>query len=138
MLRNAEAASGFPVIAADPDPVATDRVFRLDPATERFETFALPTHGATVRHLTIHVRTGDVWLAQGASPALHPARVARLKAPRRAAGPLTAGPSPNRRPAAAGWTRAPGARSPDQLFSATSTSPSIFLASPNSIRLFSL
>jgi hypothetical protein len=31
-----------------------------------------------------------------------------------------------------------GARSADQLFNATSTSSSIFFASPNSIRLFSL
>ena len=60
---------------------AADRVFRFDPATTRFESFALPTRGATVRHLVVDPRNGDVWLAYGASPALHPARVARLRVP---------------------------------------------------------
>lgn len=58
---------------------AADAVFRFDPRAGRFETFPLPTRGATVRHLAVDARTGDVWLAYGASPALHPARVARLR-----------------------------------------------------------
>ena len=58
---------------------AADAAFRLDPATGTFATVALPTRGATVRHLVIDPRTDDVWLAYGASPALHPARIARVR-----------------------------------------------------------
>jgi streptogramin lyase len=58
---------------------AADAVVRFDPATRRFTAFRLPTRGATVRHLSFDPATGDVWLAYGASPALHPARIARLR-----------------------------------------------------------
>jgi len=65
---------------------AADHVFRFDPKSARFESFALPTRGATVRHLTVDPKSGDVWLAYGASPALHPARVARLRVARSSRG----------------------------------------------------
>jgi streptogramin lyase len=59
---------------------AADAVMRFDPKTRRFTAFGLPTRGATVRHLSFDPSNGDVWLAYGASPALHPARIARLRA----------------------------------------------------------
>jgi virginiamycin B lyase len=58
---------------------AADAVLRFDPATRTFTAYRLPTRGATVRHLTFDPANGDVWLAYGASPALHAARVARLR-----------------------------------------------------------
>jgi virginiamycin B lyase len=59
---------------------AADAVFLFDPATSRFTTFPLPSRGAMIRHMALDPRNGDVWLAYGASPALHPARIARLRA----------------------------------------------------------
>ena len=56
---------------------AADAVFRFDPRTEQFTTYALPTRGALVRHLDIDERTGAVWVAYGASPGVA-ARVARI------------------------------------------------------------
>ena len=61
---------------------AADAVYRFDPRTARFTRFPLPTRGAIVRHITIDPATHDVWLAYGASPAKHPARIARLRPPR--------------------------------------------------------
>jgi streptogramin lyase len=58
---------------------AADAVLAFDPRSETFTIYPLPTRGATVRHLVIDATRGDVWLAYGASPALHPARVARLR-----------------------------------------------------------
>jgi virginiamycin B lyase len=58
---------------------AADQVFRFDPGTGTFAAYPLPTRGATVRHMAIDSRTGHIWLAYGASPALHPARIARLE-----------------------------------------------------------
>jgi streptogramin lyase len=52
-------------------------VFRFDVRTRRFTYIPLPSPGALVRHLTINPRTGDVWLAYGASPGI-PARIARV------------------------------------------------------------
>jgi hypothetical protein len=31
-----------------------------------------------MRHMAIDPRSGDVWVAYGASPALHPSRIARI------------------------------------------------------------
>ena len=39
----------------------------------------LPTRGATMRHLAIDPANGDLWIAYGASPAIHPTRIARLR-----------------------------------------------------------
>ena len=58
---------------------AGDVAYMYDLKTRRFATFSLPTTGALVRHMSIDARTGDVWLAYGASPGI-PARVARLTA----------------------------------------------------------
>jgi streptogramin lyase len=58
---------------------ACDVVFRYDPRTETFASVPLPTRGVTVRHLVVDDRSHDVWLAYGASPAIHPARVARIR-----------------------------------------------------------
>jgi virginiamycin B lyase len=58
---------------------AGDVAFMYDLRTKRFSTFHLPVTGALVRHMSIDPRTGDVWLAYGASPGI-PARVARLRA----------------------------------------------------------
>jgi virginiamycin B lyase len=58
---------------------AADAVFRFTPKTGRFVACPLPTRGATVRHMAFDPRNGDVWLAYGASPALHPARIARVE-----------------------------------------------------------
>lgn len=58
---------------------AADAVYRFDPRSARFTRFPLPTRGALVRHITIDPRSRDVWLAYGASPARHPARIARLR-----------------------------------------------------------
>ena len=58
---------------------AVDAVFAFDPERERFAAYPLPTRGVTVRHMAFHDATGDLWLAYGASPARHPARVARLR-----------------------------------------------------------
>jgi virginiamycin B lyase len=57
---------------------AVDAVFAFDPGRERFAAYPLPTRGVTVRHMAFHRATGDLWIAYGASPARHPARVARL------------------------------------------------------------
>jgi virginiamycin B lyase len=74
------------VVRADPrtgslwiGTAAADAVLRFDPESERFTAFALPTRGATLRHLAIDAATGRLWLAYGASPALHPARIASLE-----------------------------------------------------------
>jgi virginiamycin B lyase len=58
---------------------AADAAFRFDPKTSGFTMIPLPSQGALVRHLTIDPRTGDVWLAYGASPARIPARIARIQ-----------------------------------------------------------
>jgi streptogramin lyase len=55
-----------------------DVVYRFDPTTKAFTAYPTATRGATMRHLAIDPRTGDVWIAYGASPALHPPRIARL------------------------------------------------------------
>jgi len=44
-----------------------------------FVALPLPTRGATVRHMTIDPASDAVWLAYGASPAVHPARIAPLE-----------------------------------------------------------
>ncbi|HYD54289.1 MAG TPA: hypothetical protein VEA99_16760 [Gemmatimonadaceae bacterium] len=56
---------------------AADVVYRFEIATAQFTTVALPSRGALVRHLAIDPRTGDVWVAYGASPGI-PARIARI------------------------------------------------------------
>jgi streptogramin lyase len=58
---------------------AADAVLRFDPRTSSFDVFPLPTRGATVRHMVIDPASDAVWLAYGASPAVHPARIARLE-----------------------------------------------------------
>lgn len=58
---------------------AVDAVFEFDPERARFAAYPLPTRGVTIRHMAFHDATGDLWLAYGASPARHPARVARLR-----------------------------------------------------------
>ncbi|MEZ4457693.1 MAG: hypothetical protein R2882_14265 [Gemmatimonadales bacterium] len=58
---------------------AADVVYRFTPATGGFETIRIPTRGASMRHLAIDPRTGDVWVAYGASPAIHPTRIARIR-----------------------------------------------------------
>jgi streptogramin lyase len=58
---------------------AADVVYRFDPATRRFDVLPIPTRGASMRHLAIDPVRGDVWVAYGASPAIHPARVARIE-----------------------------------------------------------
>jgi streptogramin lyase len=60
---------------------AGDIVFRYEPARKRFTNYELSATGALVRHMAIDERTGDVWLAYGASPGI-PSRVARLRAVR--------------------------------------------------------
>lgn len=62
---------------------AGDVAFRYDPSTKRFTTYWLPSTGALVRHLTIDEKSGDVWLAYGASPGTMPSRVARIRAPQK-------------------------------------------------------
>ncbi len=58
---------------------AGDMVYRFDPVRKTFSEYPVLTRGATMRHLTIDPRSGDVWLAYGASPAIHPTRVARIQ-----------------------------------------------------------
>lgn len=58
---------------------AADAVIRYEVAANRFTVFPLPTRGALIRHIAVHPRTHDVWLAYGASPGRSPARVARLR-----------------------------------------------------------
>jgi virginiamycin B lyase len=64
---------------------AADAVFEFDPGRRAFVSHPLPSRGALVRHLALDPRSGDVWLAYGASPGTLSARVARLAA--RADGP---------------------------------------------------
>jgi streptogramin lyase len=59
---------------------ASDAIYRFDRATRSWETITLPSRGALVRHLDIDARTGDLWVAYGASPGTIPARVARVRA----------------------------------------------------------
>jgi hypothetical protein len=54
-------------------------VYRFNLGTRRFETIPLPSRGALVRHMDIDPRTGDVWVAYGASPGQIPATVARVQ-----------------------------------------------------------
>lgn len=58
---------------------AADVLYRFDPAQGRFTVVPVPTRGASMRHLAIDPATGDVWVAYGASPAIHPARVTRVR-----------------------------------------------------------
>jgi len=58
---------------------AADAVFRFDPRRGTFRSYALATRGATVRHMAVDAERNEVWLALGASPAIHPARVVRLR-----------------------------------------------------------
>jgi streptogramin lyase len=58
---------------------AGDVVYRFDPNRKAFSRYPVLTRGATMRHLAIDPRSGDVWLAYGASPAIHPTRVARIQ-----------------------------------------------------------
>jgi len=58
---------------------APDEVYRFDPKTRTFATVKILTRGASMRHMAIDPRTGDVWIAYGASPAIHPTRVARIR-----------------------------------------------------------
>jgi streptogramin lyase len=57
---------------------ASDEVYRFDMRTGRFQVYPLPSRGAVIRHIVISPRTGDVWLAYGASPGIA-ARIARLR-----------------------------------------------------------
>jgi streptogramin lyase len=57
---------------------AADVIFEMDLRTEKFITHPLPTPGAMVRHLAVDAKSGDLWIAYGASPGIA-ARVARLK-----------------------------------------------------------
>lgn len=57
---------------------AGDVVLHFAPTTRTFTTYALPDTGAIIRHLTVEPRSGDVWLAYGASPGIA-ARVVRLR-----------------------------------------------------------
>jgi streptogramin lyase len=59
---------------------ASDAVYRFDRAARTFETIPLPSRGALVRHLDVDARTGDLWVAYGASPGTIPAKVARIRA----------------------------------------------------------
>lgn len=58
---------------------AADVVYRFEPVSENWTAFPLATRGATIRHMAIDPRNDDVWLAYGASPAIHPARIARVR-----------------------------------------------------------
>jgi streptogramin lyase len=58
---------------------AADAVLTLDPRTGAFTTYRVPSRGALVRHMAIDSRTGDVWLAYGASPGPLSSRVARVR-----------------------------------------------------------
>ena len=58
---------------------AADVVYRFEPTPANWTAFPLATRGATIRHMTIDPRNDDVWLAYGASPAIHPARIARVR-----------------------------------------------------------
>jgi len=58
---------------------APDVVYRFDPIGKMFTAYRVATRGATMRHLAIDPRSGDIWIAYGASPAIHPTRVARLR-----------------------------------------------------------
>jgi streptogramin lyase len=51
----------------------------FDPDTAAWRTLHLPTRGALVRHMDVDRRTGDVWLAYGASPGIPP-KIARIAA----------------------------------------------------------
>lgn len=57
---------------------AGDVVFYFSPADRTFRAYQLPDAGAIIRHMTIAPRSGDVWLAYGASPGIA-ARVVRLR-----------------------------------------------------------
>jgi len=57
---------------------AADAVLAYFPRESRFEVYPLPTAGALIRHLDVDPRTGDVWVAYGASPGIAP-KVARLR-----------------------------------------------------------
>jgi streptogramin lyase len=57
---------------------ANSVVFRFDRRTSRFNTYDLPSRGAMVRHMVVDPRSGDLWLAYGASPGIA-SRVARLR-----------------------------------------------------------
>jgi streptogramin lyase len=58
---------------------AADVVYRYDPAARRFDILPIPTRGASMRHMAIDPVRGTAWVAYGASPAIHPARVARIE-----------------------------------------------------------
>jgi virginiamycin B lyase len=73
------------VVRADPrtgelwiGTAAADAALRFDPRRATFSIYPVPTRGATMRHLAIDPRSGDVWIAYGASPAIHPTRIARI------------------------------------------------------------
>jgi virginiamycin B lyase len=54
-----------------------DVVLSYFPAQRRFEVHPLPTAGALVRHIDVDRRTGELWIAYGASPGIEP-RIAVL------------------------------------------------------------
>ena len=56
---------------------AADAVLRFDPARGAWEVFALPTRGVLIRHMDVDSRTGDLWMAYGASPGI-PAKITRV------------------------------------------------------------
>ena len=58
---------------------AADVLYRYDPPTRRFDIIPVPTRGTSMRHMTIDPASGAVWIAYGASPAIHPPRVARIE-----------------------------------------------------------
>lgn len=58
---------------------AADVVYRYDPASKTFEVVPMLTRGLSMRHMAIDPATGAVWVAFGASPAIHPARIARIE-----------------------------------------------------------
>ncbi|HEX7878306.1 MAG TPA: hypothetical protein VF720_02785 [Candidatus Eisenbacteria bacterium] len=58
---------------------AADVLYRYSPAERRFDILPIPTRGASMRHLAVDPARGAVWVAYGASPAIHPARVARIQ-----------------------------------------------------------
>jgi virginiamycin B lyase len=58
---------------------AADVVFRIDPASGKCRVYPLVTRGATIRHMAVDAGRNEVWLALGASPAIHPARIVRLR-----------------------------------------------------------
>ena len=58
---------------------SADAIYRFDPASGALSTYPVATRGATMRHLAIDPANGDLWVAYGASPAIHPTRIARLR-----------------------------------------------------------